>query len=93
MTKYLLGFFAIILALGLSAFTHTAVKQATLEESLYWYPVNQATNAIDHTALINASPLTKSQLRDNGDIPCPEAAGGAAQRPCEFRRRAAGKTR
>lgn len=76
MKKYLLGFFAMIMALGLSAFQHSSVKPVASEEALYWYPVNQSTNAIDHTALINPSgKLTKSELRDNGDIPCPETPG------------------
>lgn len=76
MKKYLLGFFAIIMALGMSAFQHSKVSSSRMETALYWYPVNQSTNAIDHTALINTSgKLTKSQLRTNGQIPCPEAPG------------------
>ncbi len=76
MKKYLLGFIAIILAVGLSAFAHSDRNTVTTEEALYWYPVNQSTNAIDHMALINPSAkLTKSQLRDNDQIPCPETPG------------------
>jgi hypothetical protein len=76
MKKYILGFFAVVLALGMSAFQQSKVSSSKLETALYWYPVNQSTNAIDHTALINpSSKLTKSQLRTNGQIPCPEAPG------------------
>lgn len=76
MKKYLLGFFAIIMALGLTAFQHSTAKASGLETALYWYPFNQSTGAIDHTQLINPSgKLTKSQLRAASLIPCPEAPG------------------
>jgi hypothetical protein len=76
MKKYMLGLFAIVMALGLSAFQHSTVKTATTETALYWYPVDQSTGAIDHTQLINPSAkMTKSQLRAASLIPCPEAPG------------------
>ena len=76
MKKYLLGFFAIIMALGLSAFQHSKVSPSKLETALYWYPVDQSSGAIDHTQLINPSAkMTKSQLRTASLIPCPEAPG------------------
>ena len=76
MKKYLLGFFAMIVAFGLSAFQHSNGSPSKFETALYWYPVNQSTGAIDHTQLINPSAkMTKSQLRTAGLIPCPETPG------------------
>lgn len=58
------------------SFEPIRTKGLATEEPLYWYPVNASTGTIDHTALINPTgKLTKSQLRVNGAIPCPEMPG------------------
>lgn len=49
-------------------------KAEMLEEALYWYVV-KSNGEIDHTQLINQSPLTKTQLRNGLLIPCEEAPG------------------
>ncbi len=40
MKKYLLGFFAIILAVGLSAFTKAPDQKKTTDTEYYWYVVD-----------------------------------------------------
>lgn len=80
MKKYLFGIIALTLVVVFSAFVKNSFspEQATTltETALYWYPVNPITDEIDHTALINSgSKLTKTQMRDEELIPCPEGNG------------------
>ncbi|HMR81625.1 MAG TPA: hypothetical protein PKE30_00735 [Niabella sp.] len=81
MKKYLFGLIALTMVIAFSAFVAKgfapkASTTNTTETALYWYPVNQGTNEIDHTALINptSAKLTQTQLRDNDMIPCEEGS-------------------
>lgn len=78
MKKYLSGLVILLMAISFSAFISGSADSRTssAEAELYWYPVNSVTNEIDHTALINpSSPLTKSEMRTNNLVPCPEGSG------------------
>jgi hypothetical protein len=59
MKKYFLGFLAIILAIGFSAFTAPKKIQKT-NQALYWYTVNSDMVTVDKENLIEDEQIEKA---------------------------------
>jgi len=73
MKKYLLGLFAVILAIGFSAFTKPTKKASSTD---FFYAINSGVDLTDETAVENTSNWT-SVLDETG---C-----GASTKACKFR--------
>lgn len=65
MKKYLLGFFALSLAIFLSSFTHVKDSQAKAT-GLYWYPVSAGVTSDD-------TPVTQGSKEEAKTFDCPDS--------------------
>lgn len=88
MKKYLLGIFAVILAVGMSAYTsvqRTARKPVT-QTAYFWYKLNPTTGKISSTVLNPGAQDIKdnvvdggsNQLTDCSDLNSPECLAGSS---------------
>jgi hypothetical protein len=89
MKKYLLGIFAVVIAVGLSAYTSqkTARKIKTgTETPYYWYTLNQTTGKISSTVLNPDAQDVKSDVIEGGsneltacsDVNFPDCLAGSS---------------
>jgi hypothetical protein len=74
MKKYLLGLFAIVLAVGFSAFTNTSkvVKPKKASQDYYWYPVSSG--LISGPAINSAAFMDKGEATTNNPFGCHDLA-------------------
>lgn len=70
MKKYVVGIFAVVLAIGFSAFTSVPKKAATLETPYFWYHVDA--NQTDGPVINGGGKITKSQALAMEYTDCPD---------------------
>lgn len=70
MKKYLLGLFAVILAIGFSAFTNVHHSKNKTETPYYWYEVN---NVLSETDGATVNPDGKEIKDDMLSAPCDDS--------------------
>lgn len=75
MKKSLLGLFALILAVGFSAFSTVKQHSKTLQDPYYWYVVDATGNVADDSGPLNIAPRTKDEAVSDMLNGCPNSSG------------------
>lgn len=88
MKKYVLGIFAVIIAVGMSAYTsaHKIQRKTTTQTAYFWYQLNPTTGKISSTVLNPSAQDVKdnvidggsNQLTDCSDVSNPECLAGSS---------------
>lgn len=80
MKKYLLGLFALVLAVGFSAFTSKNYVQKASTQELYWYSVNSIGESSPSDLINTSQALTKDDFRSEFSPECDEITSDACVR-------------